>query len=66
MTCGDCGDKSVCLSHDEAQDCLSALSFFRTAYEKSVKEKCPDTLRAMAKIEKKLWKLKGRPAEQKP
>jgi hypothetical protein len=49
--------KQVKLTDDEIQDLLSALSFFRSKYEKLCKQKAPITLRAMARLEKKIWKV---------
>jgi hypothetical protein len=63
VSCCDCDAKGIVLNYDEAQDCLSALSFFRREYENSSKFKAPETLKAMGKIENKLWKLKFCPAE---
>ena len=61
--CADCGSQSVCLTYDEAQDCISALSFFRRKWpdEKGIVK----ARRAMMKIERKLWKLKSRPNKEK-
>jgi hypothetical protein len=55
----------VSLSYQEAQDCLSAISFFRREYERISKQKAPETLKAMAKLEKKLWRVEYKPVRSK-
>jgi hypothetical protein len=54
MTCGDCNEEVLCLTCDEAQNCLNALSFFISKH----KTKEPQTCKDMEKLCKKLWKLK--------
>lgn len=49
-------DYSVRLSDQELDDLLSALSYFMREYPGGKKEN-PQTMRAMNKLSKKLWKV---------
>lgn len=53
MNCGGCGKDHGLITEDEAQDILSALSFFESDYPD--RKGSIQTRKAMKKISKKLW-----------
>lgn len=47
----------VLLTYQEVEDIKSALSFFARKYQSVTKMRAPETIKAMQRLEKRLWKI---------